>query len=122
MCAVEFEELGEDESCWAGAEEEDVDADLGVEFIEAVDGTCGGFEEGRFFGGKVMDLVALLLRTKRRKERRTRSEHCSMNGNPRSCTYYVIYSAKPPPCVTPRASSSHIGLSLLLGSRSNRHI
>ncbi len=73
MSAVEFQELGEDETCWACAEEEDVEADLGVEFIEAVDSTCGRFEEGGFFVGKVVDLVALLLRTERRKERRTRS-------------------------------------------------
>ena len=73
MCAVEFEELREDQTCWACAEEEDVETDLGVEFIEAMDGTCGGFEESGFFVGEVVDLVALLLRTKRTEERRTRS-------------------------------------------------
>ncbi len=73
MCTVEFEELGKDQTCWPGAEKEDVQADLGVEFIEAVDGTCGRLEKSRFFVGKVVDLVALLLRTKRRKERRSRS-------------------------------------------------
>lgn len=53
--------MGEDETGRAGAEEEDVDADWGVQFVEAVDGTCCGFEEGRFFVGEVEDLVAFLL-------------------------------------------------------------
>jgi hypothetical protein len=59
--AVQLEQLREDEPRGAGAEQEDLDADGRVELVEAVQGTCGGLEKGRFFVGEVVDLVALLL-------------------------------------------------------------
>lgn len=62
-CAVELEELSEDKAGGACAEEEDFDANGGVELVKAVDGACGGLQECRLFIGQVVDLVALLLVT-----------------------------------------------------------
>ena len=49
--------MGKDQTGGTGSEEENVDADWGVEFVEAVDGTCCGLEEGGFFIGEVVNLV-----------------------------------------------------------------
>ena len=56
--------MGEDEACWSGAEEEDFEAgggcggwEGGFEFVEAVEGAGGGFDEGCFYVGEVVDFV-----------------------------------------------------------------
>ena len=59
--AVEFEELSKDETSWAGAENEDFDTDGWSEFVEAMDGTGGGFEESGFFIGEVVNFVEFVL-------------------------------------------------------------
>ena len=57
--------MGKYQTGGTGSEEENVDADWGVELVETVDGACCGLEEGGFFVGEVVNLVTLLLVTKR---------------------------------------------------------
>lgn len=59
--AVQFKELGEDETSGACAKEENFDADWRAQLVETMDGTGGGFKEGRFFVSKIVDLVHFLL-------------------------------------------------------------
>jgi hypothetical protein len=59
--AVKLEELRKDKPGRASTKEEDFDADWRGEFVEAVDGTSSGFEEGGFFIGEVVDFVELFL-------------------------------------------------------------
>ena len=49
--------MGKDQTGGTGSEEEDVDADWGVELVETVDGACCGLEEGGFFIGEVVRLA-----------------------------------------------------------------
>ena len=58
--------MGKDQTGGTGSEEENVNADWGVELVETVDGACCGFKEGGFFVGEVVNLVTLLLVTKRK--------------------------------------------------------
>lgn len=59
--AVELEELRQDEPGRAGAEQEHLNSDGGVELVEPMDGTCRRLEEGRLFVGEVVDLVEFFL-------------------------------------------------------------
>lgn len=61
VCAVELEELREDEPGRACAEHEDVDADGRGELVEPVHGAGGGLEERGFFVGEVVDFVDFVL-------------------------------------------------------------
>ena len=61
VCAVQLQQLREDETRWARTEEEDFDADWWVELVESVKCACSGFEKCGFLVCEVVDLVALLL-------------------------------------------------------------
>ena len=61
MCAVQLEQLREDETRWARTEEEDFDADWWVELVKTVKRACGGFEKCGLLVCEIVDLVALLL-------------------------------------------------------------
>jgi len=67
--SVQLEQLSEDETCWAGAKEEDINPNWRVELIKAVDGACGWFEQSGLFICEILDLVQLLLVTRQWRER-----------------------------------------------------
>jgi hypothetical protein len=81
--AVQLEELGEDETSWASAEEEDCklkfnvcftsrgdwkhvvtfNSNRWVQFVQPMNGTRSRLQEGGFLVGEVVDFVQLLLLT-----------------------------------------------------------
>jgi hypothetical protein len=49
--------LSEDETGRSCTNQEDLDANGRVQFIESVDGTCSRFKKRRLFVGEIVDLV-----------------------------------------------------------------
>lgn len=90
VSAVELQQLRENKTSRTSAEQKDVNADGRVELVQSVDGASGGFKEGGFLIGEVVDLVALLL---------VAGVICASVTSTwkwKGSTYYTMYSAKPP--------------------------
>jgi hypothetical protein len=56
-CPIQFEQLGEDETGRSCTNQEDLDANGRIQFIESVNGTCSRFKKRCLFVGEIVDLV-----------------------------------------------------------------
>ncbi len=67
-CAIELQELGEDQASGSSTQEKDLYADRRCELVETVNGTSRGLKQSRLFVGKIFDLVEFMLRARRSLE------------------------------------------------------